>query len=254
MKLMFLGAGSAFTVDDDNYQSNMLLISDSGKKLLFDCGSDARHALWAQGLTYKDIDDVYISHLHADHAGGLEWLGFSRKFDLEDNTKPQLHIHESLVQDLWSHVLSGGMRSLSGEEPTLKTFFEVKPVKKNGSFVWENIQFQLIQAFHTPLSYCINGCYGLFFTVNHKTIFITADTQFVPDYYDLYYKKADFIFQDCETNQLPSGVHANYEALRTLPSDIKAKMWLYHYNPGKKPDAVKDGFLGFVKKGQIFTF
>ena len=27
------------------------------------------------GLGYADIDAVYISHLHADHVGGLEWLG-----------------------------------------------------------------------------------------------------------------------------------------------------------------------------------
>ncbi|MEM7589467.1 MAG: ribonuclease Z, partial [Myxococcota bacterium] len=28
----------------------------------------------------------------------------------------------------------------------------------------------------------------------------------------------------------------------------------YHYNSGKLPDAKKDGFLGFVKRGQVFDF
>ena len=31
-------------------------------------------------------------------------------------------------------------------------------------------------------------------------------------------------------------------------------MWLCGYQPGPKPDAVADGFLGFVKRGQVFDF
>jgi len=37
MKIQFIGAGSAFNKDQG--QSNALVISDSGKKLLIDCGS-----------------------------------------------------------------------------------------------------------------------------------------------------------------------------------------------------------------------
>ncbi len=69
MKLTFLGSGSAFTMN--NRQSNMIL-EDDGKILLIDCGTDIRHSLHQQDLSYKDIDAVYISHLHADHIGGME--------------------------------------------------------------------------------------------------------------------------------------------------------------------------------------
>src|SRR5215813_8474415 len=72
MKLTFIGTGSAFTMD--NFQSNMLL-EDSGKRLLIDAGGDVRFALAKVGLGAKDIDALYISHLHADHIGGIEWLG-----------------------------------------------------------------------------------------------------------------------------------------------------------------------------------
>lgn len=65
MKLIFIGSGSAFTVGADNYQSNRILEDDSSKKLLVDCGSDARFALHELGLSYKDIEAVYISHLHS---------------------------------------------------------------------------------------------------------------------------------------------------------------------------------------------
>jgi ribonuclease BN (tRNA processing enzyme) len=84
MKIVFLGVGSAFTlpsrlkesnnaipktIDDCDWQSNVVVVSKSGKMLLIDCGGDIRFALWQQGLSYKDIDAVYVSHLHADHIG-----------------------------------------------------------------------------------------------------------------------------------------------------------------------------------------
>src|SRR5688500_12374647 len=113
MKLVFIGAGSAFTVDKNNYNSNMLLQNSNQKRLLIDCGSDARRALYDLCLTYHDIQDVYISHLHADHAGGLEWLAFCTKFDTRCN-KPRLYISEHQVKYLWDNVLSGGLNSLEG--------------------------------------------------------------------------------------------------------------------------------------------
>jgi ribonuclease BN (tRNA processing enzyme) len=45
MKLTFIGVSSAFAVGKNIFQSNMLLESTDGRRLLIDCGSDARHAL-----------------------------------------------------------------------------------------------------------------------------------------------------------------------------------------------------------------
>src|SRR5687768_11001375 len=96
MKLTFIGIGSAFTLA--NFQSNMLL-EDAGKRLLIDCGGDARHALAKAGLGAKDVDALYVSHLHADHVGGIEWLGFSRYFS--QGPKPDLYVNERLATSLW---------------------------------------------------------------------------------------------------------------------------------------------------------
>lgn len=108
MKLLFLGAGSGIGTDFENFQSNMLLLTDSGKKLLIDCGTDIRFSLTKLGYHSQDIDAVYISHLHADHIGGIEWFAFQRKFASQPNQKPHLIIHEHLVDLLWNSSLSGG--------------------------------------------------------------------------------------------------------------------------------------------------
>ena len=47
-----------------------------------------RHSLREQQLTYMDIKNIYISHLHDDHTGGLEWLALTTYFDQNYQGKP----------------------------------------------------------------------------------------------------------------------------------------------------------------------
>jgi len=251
-KLTFLGSGSAFTLGDDNYQSNLLLEAPSGKKLLIDCGSDVRFPLHKMGVKATDLDAVYISHLHADHIGGLEWLAFSTKFT-PGAAKPKLIASESLIGPLWSTSLSGGLGSLEGVIATIETFFELHPVDSVGRFVWEGIPFQMVQVVHFFDGFKFSPSFGLLFTIGGKTIFFTTDTQFAPNQLKVFIQMADIVFHDCETG-FKSGVHAHYTDLVTLPAETKAKMWLYHYQPKPQQDPIADGFLGFVKQGQVFNF
>jgi ribonuclease BN (tRNA processing enzyme) len=253
MKSMtWLGTGAAFTMN--NRQSNILLTSDTGKNLLLDAGSDVRHSLWRVDKSVLDIDGVYISHLHADHIGGMEWLALMTFFDPRYKGKSKLFIHESLRTRLWKNCLSGGLETLQTQVADLNTFFSVEPVLKNGCFCWEGTEFQLVQTVHVVSGREFENSYGLLFEVNGRKIFFTSDTQFAPNQMKDFYNQADIIFQDCETLPFKSGVHAHYSELVTLPEETKKKMFLYHYNDGELPDAEADGFLGFVRQGQIFDF
>lgn len=253
MQLNFLGTGSAFTTNAHNYQSNMLFDNGAGQRLLIDCGTDIRFSLNDQGFTHKDIEAVYISHLHADHVGGLEWLAFSTRFD-PSCQKPTLYISDTMVHDLWNKVLSGGLSSLQGQITNLATFFKVVVIPKNSSFIWSNVEFQLVQTIHAMNGFTLMPSFGLIFTIANQRVFLTTDTQLAPNQLKDFYQQADIILHDCETAPYKSGVHAHYTELCTLAADIKSKMWLYHYQPGELPDAVNDGFKGFVQKGQVFSW
>jgi ribonuclease BN (tRNA processing enzyme) len=253
MELIFLGSGSAFTVGSDNFQSNLLLIGDRDRNLLLDCGSDIRFSLHAAGFSHTDITDIYISHLHSDHAGGLEYMGFSTKFDPRCN-RPFLYLSKELADELWNRTLSGGMRSIGGDLADLDTFFDVQKVGQTKTFTWEEITFELVRVVHIDNGYFIMPSYGLFFEVAGTKIFLTTDTTLCLDCLSPYYEEADIIFQDCETSPFPTLVHANYPQLVALPPEIKRKMWLYGYQPGTLTDATQDGFCGFVQRGQRFDF
>src|SRR5438876_6155628 len=58
--------------------------------LLVDCGEPVSRSFKLSGLNYELIDRILISHLHADHIGGLFML--LQGFWLE-NRKKDLHIH-----------------------------------------------------------------------------------------------------------------------------------------------------------------
>lgn len=266
-EIIALGTGSAFTMQ--NWQTNFI-IKRNGKNLLVDCGSDIRWSLRDQGLTFKDIDGVYISHAHADHIGGMEFLGFTRyftKLGMEMSGAPnplplpKLYIERGMVKPLWDHSLRGGMEGLEGIDCNIETYFDVHPVPKNGSFRWEGIKFDIVQSVHISAKYAVVDSFGLMFTdENKRRIYITTDVQFAPETsMKAYYREADVIIHDCET-LYKSGVHAHYDDLRTLAPEIKAKMMLLHYQDNVLDDwdnwqnrAVnEDGFRGFVKPGVIY--
>ncbi|QMT61366.1 MBL fold metallo-hydrolase [Legionella sp. PC997] len=254
MKLLFLGAGSGIGTDFGNFQSNMLLLTDSGKKLLIDCGTDIRFSLTKAGYQSQDIDALYISHLHADHIGGIEWFAFQRKFASSPKGMPHLIIHEQLVDLLWNTSLSGGLKTLDDKEATLSDYFSVQAVRTGHPFNWEGLALNPVQTLHIYSNKELMPSYGLSISYKEKKYFITTDARFTPERFEPYYREATLIFHDCETLETPSGVHAHFKQLVTLDPEIKAKSWLYHYNDGPLPDAQSHGFLGFIRCGQEFDF
>jgi ribonuclease BN (tRNA processing enzyme) len=251
MQLLFLGSGSAHTVGADNFQSNMMLIADSGRRLLIDCGSDVRWSLAKQGLSHLDVTDIYISHLHADHIGGLEYVGFQTKFDPRCG-RPRLYIEASLAAPLWNRALRGGMGVISGTETELDTFFDVRIVTANLPFEWEGARLQPVPAVHVSSPRATVHSYGLLIERDGHRTFLTTDTQFTPGRLAAYYASADLVFHDSETGPARTGVHPYYDDLVQLPATVRAKTWLYGYPPGPLPDAAAAGFRGFVRAGQSF--
>lgn len=251
MKLIFLGVNAALVCGKNQFQSNMILESDSGCKMLIDCGTDIRHSLFAQGYSHSDIDAIYVSHLHSDHVGGLEWMGFSKYFI--DKQKPTFFLNPDISDGLWEHVLSGGMSTLAEEEASLSTFFDVQMIQAN-RFEWEGCTFHTIKTHHVISNHQFLPCYGLMIDSHLTKTFITTDACFTPHLFEQPYNDASVIFQDCETSLEATGLHARYQDLRRLNRSIKQKMWLYDYNEGILPQAEFDGFKGFVQTGQIFSF
>jgi ribonuclease BN (tRNA processing enzyme) len=254
MQIRFLGAGSAFTTAE-YYQSNMLITAGSGKRILIDCGSDIRFSLQEAGIQFcyfgREIDAIYVSHLHADHIGGLEAAALVSYFD-QESPRPGLFAQENVLRDLWNHSLQGGLLYINGKKMHLDDYFTGQPVQDEGAFRWEGIDFNLVKMPHIGTGHYRLYSYGLVIKDGTQSAFISTDAQFQPDLLDSISEQAGLIFHDCETSKKPSPIHAHYRQLCTLPHELKEKMWLYHYDPCPAMDPRADGFKGFVQKGQEF--
>jgi ribonuclease BN (tRNA processing enzyme) len=312
MKITVIGCGNAFSMINFNQS---FVLEENGKKLLIDCGSRTPLALINSGMKLADIDAIYISHAHSDHIGGLEeaaftrydWMRHPRAWNdyvysqadaasiqggrdyLDPEVKyvpyaPKLIANEKLLAELWDYSLRGGLDSMEGFDSTLETFFQPIGVKANVPFFWQEWRFDLIQQIHIMTGSVIKYTFGLLVSKkDRKTVYFTTDSQHCsPRQIEIFYKKADLIFQDCECigvdtiakeYRFSSGVHASYAQLAGWPSansvklsaDIKAKMMLSHYQDfvskykdsfGNDCDwyklAAEDGFKGFVAVGDSF--
>jgi ribonuclease BN (tRNA processing enzyme) len=254
MQLKFLGSGSAFCLRPDNFQSNLLLTSSRGRRLLIDCGGDIRFSLARAALGHRDIDAVYISHLHADHIGGLEFLGFTSRFDPERRQPIRLFADQTIMHDLWHASLKGGMCTSDSGCMELADYFTLEPVAGGNCFEWEGTRFELVPTPHVHGEAGDMLSYGLLFEQAGQQIFFSSDSRYVPGILGPILESAQLIFHDCETSNQRSGVHAHYQELLELSETVRSKMWLYHYNDGPLPDAVADGFRGFVACGQCFDW
>jgi ribonuclease BN (tRNA processing enzyme) len=253
MKITFLGVSGALSA---KYNSNMLI--ENGKQcMLFDCGEDVMHSLKAAGRTPEELTDVYISHLHFDHCGGLSWLGYYSYFILKKRLI--LHVQESLVSDLWA-MLRPAMERLDGQPMmTLSDYFEVRPIRNEaGGFLFGGGLCNLSKQLHVETKHGHMYSYGLSINCDDKRTFISSDTKDlkIPSTSEFEYREEcdyKYIFCDCDVMNL-GGIHPNYDTLKLFAKETKSKMWLYHYHDlgEDMPDAVADGFAGFVKEGQIF--
>ncbi len=253
MQIKFLGVGSAFTTQE-YFQSNLQITAESGKKLLIDCGTDVRFSMMENSISNEEIDAIYISHLHSDHIGGMEWMAFTTYFNPKKD-RPRLFMEKELIKEIWESSLKGGLGSIEGKRMHLTDFFRCTGIPNEGTFEWERIQFTIIRMRHIMNGYKNLYSYGLIFRdlkTRSPWIFLTTDTQFQPGLINRMADQAALIFHDCETSPFKSTVHAHYDELKTLPLSVKRKMWLYHYQPNPVHQPEMDGFKGFVKKGQIF--
>ncbi|RLI82322.1 MBL fold metallo-hydrolase [Archaeoglobales archaeon] len=93
----------------------------SNKTLLFDTGGDGRlllHNLKSIGLDPKDVDYVFLSHIHHDHTGGL--------FDfLECNSNVTVFLPKSFPWKFKDEVKRTGARivEVSGPEKLVENFY-----------------------------------------------------------------------------------------------------------------------------------
>lgn len=240
LKLQMLGTGSAFA--KKNYNNNALIFSDD-YTLMIDCGITAPMSLYKLGKRWDDIDAVLITHMHADHVGGLEEFAFQMKYVY--GRRPVLYLAQDLAQPLWEQTLRGGL-SESGTE-RLEDFFDVRLLTEGTEAqISQNLKVRLIRTPHIPgkPSYSI---------VLNSNIFYSADMTFQPELLASLVKEYGCrqIFHECQLRG-PGQVHTTLDELLSLPKDIRNKISLMHYGDEWTEFEGKTGGMPFLREHEIY--
>lgn len=250
--LTFLGVGGGLTPEFGN--NNVLVEGqDADAVLLIDCGfTTPPKLLELQRL--GEIKHIVITHVHADHVGGLEVVGHLSRFVTKQ--RPHLYVHASLLDELWDGSLRGGMaRSQNGAgEPTelgLADFFEVHLLEDAEPVIAiEGLPpITLSPTLHVKGKPAFSVFLG-------DRVYYSSDTQLLPPGEGPDGSKLEAIFQDCQLVGGSSNVHTPLEQLsREMPAARKAITHLMHYGHGwEQIDASAQGFAGFVRPLQRFDF
>ncbi|MFE8070225.1 MBL fold metallo-hydrolase [Marinobacteraceae bacterium S3BR75-40.1] len=232
-----LGVGHSEAVQHWNTNA---LIESNGKRLLIDAGYTIKFALADQGLSLADIDAIFITHVHADHAFGLERLGYECRFRYQ--TRPKLFLMPDLYDELWERTLKGVMGQVGEGPASLEDFFEVRFIEQR-RFAFEAIRLEVFANRHTPQK----PSYGVM--INDQLLY-SGDTRPIPDVIEQY--QPTLIFHDCTLSDW-NPVHASVRELReTYPSWARERMRLMSYEDdwARHQGDIERDFMGFARQGE----
>ncbi len=227
IKISFLGSGNAFNHLGLGYQSIFLQhVDKEGKswQLLLDCGPTAIQGLIKEGMDPNDIQAVFLTHFHGDHAAGLPFLLLYRKY-----------MSRSRVADL--HVFGGkGLRSrvllyLDACYPTLKDW-----VSEEATIVFHEIKEESTQSLSSlplfleaiPIPHEKESL-GYRIHLDNKIISISGDTKPTPILSRLARDASIFIVECSTMTPIPAD-HVSWEWIKDqLPSWNATWIILNHY-------------------------
>ncbi len=218
-----LGVGNAFT---RVFYNSSLLVVAGGRVVLIDCPSPLRRVLHEASkksgidIELEHIDHAILTHLHADHAGGLEEFAYYKQY-IAKQSRPHLYLLEELIGPLWENRLKAAMGGTESDPKSLATWFQAHRWTEGQRFRLAesdpDLEFEVRRTRHSV------PCIGLKIHYGMYTFGYSGDTEFDQDHID-FLSGCDFIVHEAGGPRN----HTALSELQSLPKETRAKMALIH--------------------------
>lgn len=222
LHVLALGVGDAFSAE---HYSTCLALRAGERWLLVDCPHPIRKmmreasARSGVALDVDAVEAVALTHLHADHASGLEGLGYFSHFVL--GRRARVAAHPEVARRLWDGHLAAGMELLAdaGEAArarTLEDFFELTPLTEGAAVRVGPFEIECRRTqHHVPTT-------AFRIRAGGRRLAYSADTRFDPALVS-WLAEADLV-----VHEAGFGIHTPLERLSALPPELRARMRLAH--------------------------
>jgi ribonuclease BN (tRNA processing enzyme) len=233
--LHFLGTGAAHAVE---LGSSSAAVERDGKPLLLiDCGPDTLDRyLAAYG---EPPQNLYITHTHMDHVGGLERLFTRLWFDQTLRGKIRVFAHAALVPWLQARVADyPGVLAEGGVN--YWEAFRLVPCSRG--FWLDGFWFDVFATrHHRP-----NTSFGVALA---SSFAFTGDTRPIPEVLTHYAGGKELIAHDCGLVGNPS--HTGIDDIeREYDEGLRARLLLYHYGSNVDGEALAARGYRIARAGQ----
>lgn len=273
--LYCLGHGAMLSTTNTSY---IAVVGNTS--LLIDCGFTVPAALNRFGVNPALVSNLFITHAHGDHTGGVSNLLVQNRYfrELVYGNKMSLWATREWARALWNNTFSGDLSSHDSAEvllddgrenlkilPSHNWYDIVLPVEqwefaKRDIYMFEkgDLKVEIFRTMHSPAHATSwrDSAWSTGLLIN-DSIWVSGDSRFDPELIRAYAPRSKVMIHDASPiSQDP--VHASVDALARMKVDIKGNMSLTHLPHGfDDSEAVRSmkakGFRGLALAGTKFS-
>lgn len=256
MEIEVLGIGDAFTAR--RYNTSFLLRSE--RAFLIDAPPGLFRILAERNIDRREVNDVILTHLHADHVSGLETLALWKKY--AEQKRIRLYTSPQVFEQFTAHFFGKFRDTFSPDlenivSPSLEDYIEFIPLAEGeANSLDSSVALEIRHNWH-PIP-----TLGLKFLAFGAAIGISGDTCYRPSLLRRLYSagklsreryeklngdwlwNSDVIYHEADRGN-PKSPHTLEEDLLKLPEAVRERIRLVHVS-----DHFEEGPLPVAREGE----
>ncbi|MDO1584369.1 MBL fold metallo-hydrolase [Rhizobium oryzicola] len=178
-RLYLLGSKGGPAIRPGGPNPTSMLLTIAGRRIVIDCGLGVTRGVVETGMSLKELDLVFITHLHSDHVlelGGLLHTAWTtglaipvKVYGPEGTRKLWRGFLASLDFDIRIRIEDEGRPDLAG-------LIEIVEYSEGPVFEEAGLVVEALRVDHPP----VTDCFALRFKGGGKTVVLSADTAYFP--------------------------------------------------------------------------